>query len=232
MNQGDKTILRHIRHIASAESIKGFYDKRIDQALPTHVSPGSTLIAAIGQHWHPESFEAVEEMALTTAKAGYDICFYEEHDRCYHRFDAIGLMRNMAYMKAIREGWEYLLYVENDVIPKPDALIQLLKHPELPVVSPIIRYADGDSHGQTLPEFKDNSGVFMITSCVTSFLLFQTAVFLPWALGGFWESVIGADELYYFTKMAQTGIRPFIDTSVEVIVLEGPHYPLDNKGSL
>lgn len=228
----DKTILRHIRHINSAENIKRLYDERIDQALPTHVSPGSTLIAGIGQHWRENSYEAVSVMAKATAEAGYDICFYEEHDRCFQRFDAIGTMRNMAYMKAIREGWEYLLYVDNDVMPKPDALIQLLRHPELPVVSPIIRYSDGDTHGQTLPEFQDNTGVFMITSCVTSFLLFQTAVFLPWALGSFWENAIGADELYHFTKLAQTGIRPFVDTSVEVLVSEGPHYPLDNKGEL
>ncbi len=154
MKQEEKTLLRHIRHIASAESIKDFYDERIQKALPTHVSPGSTLIAAIGQHWHPGCLEAVTKMAKATANAGYDICFYEEHDRCYNKFDAIGLMRNMAYMKAIREGWEYLLYVENDVQPKPDALIHLLKHPELPVVSPIIRYADGDPHGQTLPSFR------------------------------------------------------------------------------
>ena len=232
MKQEEKTLLRHIRHIASAESIKDFYDERIQKALPTHVSPGSTLIAAIGQHWHPGCLEAVTKMAKATANAGYDICFYEEHDRCYNKFDAIGLMRNMAYMKAIREGWEYLLYVENDVQPKPDALIHLLKHPELPVVSPIIRYADGDPHGQTLPSFEDNTGIFMITSCVTTFLLFQTVVFLPWALGGFWESVIGADELYYFTKLAQTGIRPFVDTSEEVKAVQGPHYPLDHKGEL
>ena len=132
----------------------------------------------------------------------------------------------MAYMKAIREGWENILYIDNDVLPPESALVKLLKHP-IPIVSPIIVYSDGLDHGLTMPKMQQNAGLVMVTSCVLSFLLLKTIVFLPWALGGFWDNALGSDESYHFAQLYQAGHYPFVDTDVVVTCQSPPHYPLD-----
>ena len=223
-----KTLLFSRRWVGS-EATKLLHEARLDQGRPSHVSPGSTLIAAMGQHWHPGSMETVIAMAQHTADAGYEICCYEEHDRCYLPYDAMGVMRNLAYMKALEEGWEYLLYVDNDVLPNQDALVKLLQRP-VPIVSPIIVYSDGEAHGLTMPLMERNRGLAMVTSCVLSFLLVRATVFLPWASGGFWENPLGADESYHFAKLRMTGHMPFVDSDVVVACQSPPHYPLDSVG--
>lgn len=201
-------------------------EQRVQTGDTTHLSPYSTLIAAIGDYWAPGSLEAMQEMSKTTFAHGYEVCLYEEFDRCYRPFDALGSMRNMAYWRAIREGWEHILYVDNDVLPQPDTLIRLLSR-RVPIISPIISYADGQDHDLALPQAERGRGLAMVGSCVLSFILFRTSVFLPWVTSGFWGNAIGDDEGYHFAKLELSGQRPFIDTDVEVVCQNPPHYPLD-----
>ena len=202
------------------------FNWRVANGYPPHVRPFSTMIAAIGNHWHPDCFEAVHEMAKQTYEQGYDVCFYEEHDRCYQPYDALGIMRNLAYMKAITQGYEFLLYVDNDVKPDPKVLVNLL-HRFVPIVSPIIDYWDGNDYDQGLPRMEKNRGLALIGSIPLSMVLFQTRVFMPWVVQPFWQDAIGADESYHFQKLEAAGHRPFVDTDETVIAVSAPHYPLD-----
>ena len=210
------------------EQAETLYKTRREQGGNLHLSPGSTLVAAMGSHWKPGCFEAVRNMAEHTYKGGYQVCLYEEHDRCLKPYDALGIMRNLAYKKALLEGWEYLLYVDNDVQPPRDALTRLLQRP-VPIISPIIEFWDGQVHGINMPKMVHNVGLVMVTSVVLSFLLIRTSVFLPWALTPFWQDAIGADEDYHFRKFEMSGHRPFVDTDVVVQCVEPPHFPLDHK---
>lgn len=207
---------------------KELHEQRLLSGESTHISPFSTLVAAMGNYWKPGCFESIREMVQTTFDAGYEICFYEEHDRCYNPFDAIGSMRNMAYWRAIREGWEYLLYIDNDVIPPSNALVQLLNR-RVPIISPIIVYADGDDHGLSMPRMPQGQGLALISSCVLSFLLIKTSVFFPWATQSFWGNALGDDEGYHFAKLEMAGHRPFVDTDIIVTCVAPPHFPLDEK---
>jgi len=220
------------RFYAETEHQQDLWKARMENGLPSHVSPYSVLIAAMGQHWRPGSLEAVTALAQATFDAGYTVCFYEEPDRCYTPYDALGVMRNLAYYRALEEGWEYLLYVDNDVIPQPDALVRLLRR-HVPLISPIVSYADGQPYGLTLPQMERGRGLAMVSSCVLSFLLFNAAVLRPYALSPFWQDALGADEFYHFAKLRTgTGHRPFVDSDVEVICSDPPHYPLDHKGEM
>lgn len=220
-------LIRDLRYFETEEA-KLMHEARQASGRSTHLRAGSTLIAAMGQHWAVGSWEAVKAMADYSWKQGLEVCLYEEHDRCYNRYDALGTMRNLAYMRAMREGWEYLLYVDNDVLPPLDALEKLLQNP-VPVQSPIVTYLDGTDHGLSMPNMERGRGLVMVTSCVLSFLLCETKTFFPWWQGGFWRDAVGADETYHFAKFQAQGVRPFVDTNVVVPCVNGPSYPLDHK---
>lgn len=215
----------------SDEVTAKLHNQRMDNGLPYHVAPFSTLVACMGNHWRPGCVEAVMEMCQHTFEAGYQVVFYEQQDLCIRPLEGIGTMRNEALRKARREGFEYILYVDNDVMPPKDALVRLL-HRLMPIVIPLPRYADGESHGVTAADPEktpEGRGLALITSTVISMALFNMRVF--GAFDAFWEDTIGAHEQYHFEKLYDmTGQRPFLDTDVPVTIVEPPHYPLDNRG--
>lgn len=207
-------------------------ERRSSAGLPKHVAPFSTLVAAMGNHWHPGCYEAAVEMCDYTAKKqGYTVTLYEESDRCYQPYDGLGIMRNMAYMRAIREGYEYILYLDNDVQPNSGTLSTLLTC-MVPIVTPIITFADGQDHGLQMPKMERNRGLAMVNNVVLSCLLIYVPVFLPWATGGFWDSQIGADEGYHFAKLLNTGHRPFVYTNEVVTCMAPPLFPFDGDADM
>ena len=200
---------------------------RVDAGLPPHISPGSVLVAAMGAHWYPGCLEAMKAMAKHTLMAGRFVRFYAEQDRCYEPYDGLGTMRNLAYMRAIQEGFEYILYVDNDVLPEKDALVRLQDRC-LPIMSPRIAFPDGLDYNMPQATIPENSGLVMGTSVLLSFLLFKTEVFLPFALSSFWDNARGADEEFHFRKLAMLGHHPMVDTSTLVKVQNAPHFPFDH----
>jgi len=218
----------HVFALFGSEAAAELFDARRRQGFPAHLSPYSTLIAAMGQHWEPGCREAVMSMAQYTWEQGVWCAFYEEADICVQPFDAIGTMRNHAYRRAIEEGYEYLLYVDTDVKPEEDALWRILQR-WVPIIAPIPEYP-GPVEGLSIPKLERGRGLAMVTSTVISFVLFRVSVFRPWTGGEFWSNAVGADEKYHFDKLrAATGHQPFIDTDVVVKVVKPPTFPLDKK---
>ena len=200
---------------------------RVDAGLPPHISPGSVLIAAMGAHWHEGSLEAVKAMAKHTLLCGRFVRFYAEQDRCYEPYDGLGTMRNLAYMRAIQEGFEYILYVDNDVLPEKDTLVRLQDR-LLPIMSPRIQFPDGKDYNMPQATIPANTGLIMGTSVLLSFLLFKTEVFLPFALSSFWDNARGSDEEFHFRKLAMLGHHPMVDTTTTIKVQNEPHFPFDH----
>ena len=220
-------ITLHDKSWLATEREKELRDQRIEMGWPKHLAPFSTLVAAIGNHWHPGCREAVEAMCEFTAnELGYHVTCYEEPDRCYQPYDALGIMRDKAFFRAINEGYEYLLYVDNDIMPPNDALVKLL-HRLVPIISPLVLFADKLDHGLAMAKMKPNQGLAMVNDTVLSMLLFKTRVFFPWILTGFWANPLGADEGYHFEKLLMSGHQPFVDTDVVVTCVSPPHFPLD-----
>ena len=210
------------------ENQKQLWERRVDAKLPEHLSPFSVLVAAMGNYWYPGCKAAAEKMCRFAWDQGYQVLLWEEPDCCYNPYDGLGTMRNKAYMKAILEGYEYLCYLDNDVMVTEDSLTRLM-HRMVPVVSPIVRYADGQNHGLSLPDMEGGKGLAMISSVVLSMLVCQTKVFLPWALAPFWDNAIGSDEGLHFRRLAMAGHRPFVDTDVVVTAMKAPTFPLKQR---
>lgn len=151
-----------------------------------------------------------------------------ERDRCFNWGDALGSMRNMGYRHALLAGFEYLMYVDNDIILPEHTLVKLLSH-QLPMVAPKVVFATGETYGLEVPKLADDGGLVMAGSVVLSCLLAKTVVFLPWALADFWGNALGDDEEYHFTKFYMAGHMPFVDTDIKAVCLKPPHFPLDKK---
>lgn len=187
-----------------------------------HQRPFSVLIAAMGNHWRAGSWQKVLDMAQFANDQGFSVAIEELMDRCFQPYDAIGAMRNEAIMKA-QQGYEFLLYVDNDVLPPPDMLVRLLSW-DVPIVAPLVLEPGSGKplHG---PWRRPNSGLQATRWCVLSMLLFKTTVFN--ATGPeFWNDSIGADEGYHFQKLWHYGHRPYLDTNQLLEVADIPTYPL------
>ena len=191
------------------------------------IRPDSVLVTAMGSHWVPGAWAKVADMLTHTNRCGVYCGLNEMLDRCKEPYDAIGTMRNEAIMVASNEGWEWLLYIDNDVFPEPDYLIRLLSH-QLPIVAPFVAEPGSGKplHG---PPLEPGTGLKLAKWCVWSMVLFRVAVFNAWAPGTFWSDAIGADEGLHFQKLWGVGHRLFIDTNTQLQVGRRPLYPLAYK---
>ena len=188
-----------------------------------HGRPWSVLICAMGYHWKPGSWQKVVDMMQHTQEQGFYVAMVEIMDRCLNPYYALGAMRNEAIMKA-KQGFEWILYVDNDVLPEPDCLLRLLNW-DMPIVSPYVREPGTNKplHG---PQREEGTGLQPIRWSVLSMLLMRTSVFNIWPGGEFWNDSVGADEGYHFQKLWDVGHRPWIDTNILLPVYSTPTYPL------
>lgn len=209
--------LRYHKTVAERDLIQWRQENTWD-----HASPKSVLVAVMGAHWRAQSWQLVTDMVHYTNAQGINIGLVEVMDRCQNPYDALGAMRNEGIMKA-KEGWEYLLYVDCDVLPSPDTLVRLLAW-DVAIVAP---YVEEPGTGKPLhgPAKSKWSGLQAIRWSVLSMLLFRTSVFN--ATGPeLWNNAAGADEGYHFQKLWHYGHRPYLDTSLMLPVAQPPTYPL------
>jgi hypothetical protein len=157
-------------------------------------------------------------------------CTLEEmQDRCNQPYDALGTMRNEAWLKAAGGGYEFILYLDNDVLPREDTLVRLIRRQQ-PVIVPWIEEPPKPTgeplrilHGPVQQAFY---GQHKIKWSVLSFMLWNVNVLRSFG-GIFWSDAIGADEGFHFQRLYyQTGIQPMIDTEVVVPIFQPPTYPL------
>ena len=189
-----------------------------------HIRPHSVLIAAMGYHWAPTAWNKVIDMITETQKQGAYVALQEIQDRCLRPYDALGTMRNEAILQADSEGFEFLCYVDNDVLPKPDTLLRLLAW-DMPIVAPLV-LEPGTGKQLSGPAVQANSGLHPAKWAVLSMLLFRTAVLRPYR-GMFWSDAVGADEGFHFQRLwAETGHRPYLDSNTQLVVAGEPLYPL------
>lgn len=220
-------LIREHRWLETQEQ-KALLEMREAQGFPPHVAPFSVLVVCVGNHYEPGVFDAIREMCDYTHAQGPQVTLYEQPDLCFNWGDALGTMRNEAMMKALSEGYEFLLYVDNDVIPPREALWTMMRK-YVGICLPIPEYADGEHHNLSVTRMERNAGMAMVRSSIISFVLFKTAVFESWRHIPFWENALGAHEEYHFNRLRAHGHQPFVDTSVVVKILKPPHFPLEHK---
>lgn len=172
-----------------------------------------------------------------------------------YRMAAIGLEVGEAFSNAISDilahpdlsQWEYILTIEHDNIPQPDALVKLLaqmeKHPEYSCIGGLywtkgeggVPQIWGDPNDPVLnfrPQAPDPNGG-LVECCGTGmgFNLWRMSMFKdeklrkPWfkTLNGSEGQGVGTQDLYFWGDARKHGYRCAIDCSVKV-----GHYDLEN----
>lgn len=193
-----------------------------------HVRPDSVLICPMGYYYPAGCWQKIVDMMLYTQQQGIHVGMSELQDRCFSPYDALGTMRNEAIMVAQNEGFEWLLYLDNDVMPERDTLVRLI-HWQLPIVAPFVA-EPGTGRRLFGPDWNPNQGIRPAKWCVLSMLLFRMNVFncLPMP-SRFWNDAIGADEGFHFQTLWHYGHQPWIDTNTQLVTAGGPHYPLSSN---
>jgi hypothetical protein len=191
--------------------------------------PDSVLVAAMGNHWIPSAWQRVADMVTFTLRQGIQCGLQEMMDRCHQPYDGLGTMRNEAILMAMNEGFEWLCYVDDDIMPEPDTLLRLLNH-QLSVIAP---YMVEPGTGKPLhgPSMAVGSGLHLAKWTVLSMLLFRVDVFNCTG-PNFWRDALGADEGYHFQLLFHYGHRLFIDTAIPLQIGKRPLYPLSYKRML
>jgi hypothetical protein len=189
-----------------------------------HIRPNSCLVTPLGFHWSPGSWQKVIDMIEYTNSLGVYCALSEIQDRCFEPYDALGTMRNECIIMAQNEGYEFLLYLDNDVLPEKDCLIRLLSW-GMPIVAPMVKEPGTGKPLYGPTDLVPNTGLKPARWTVLSMLLFMTNVFN--CVGPrFWGDAIGADEGYHFQTLWRYGHRPYIDTNIQLDIKSQPHYPL------
>lgn len=216
----------HVRSFASPEEHKR--GSELQNARWNHMRPDSTLVCAMGFHWSKEglAWQKVCDMIEFTQERGYYVALSELQDRCYEPYDALGTMRNEAILMAQNEGFERLLYIDNDVLPEPDCLFRLLQH-EHSIVVPFMA-EPGTGRQLSSPAIGINSGIQPAKWSVLSMMLFKTSVFNCTG-PNFWRDAIGADEGFHFQLLWHFGHRPWVDSGIQLVTAGGPTYPLSTN---
>jgi hypothetical protein len=181
----------------------------------------------MGYYYPPGCWHKLMDMVAYSQQQGIYVAISELQDRCLHPYDALGTMRNEAILMAQNEGFEWLLYMDNDAMPERDTLVRLL-HWQMPITAP---YVAEPGTGRRLfgPTWEPNQGLKPVKWVVLTMLLFRVKVFN--ATGHqFWSDAVGADEGYHFQKLWHYGHQPFLDTNTQLITAgSGPHYPLSSN---
>jgi methyltransferase family protein len=139
--------------------------------------------------------------------------------------------RNMMIQGALDNDCTHVLFLDDDMIFKPDILKKLIEHdkdvvtglypmrnfPHYPVAFDK-RFANGfNRHVHLKPEV---NGLVEITNCGFGCVLIKTEVFKalkkPWVTLGELEADGWCDDIAFFNKVADAGFKMYCDTSVIV----------------
>ena len=135
--------------------------------------------------------------------------------------------RNVLIQHALDNNFTHILFMDDDVVPKPDALIQLLEH-DLDIVSglylskayphePIV-FDVADEEGACLPMYldSDNQRLRQVVAAGLGFCLIKTHVFRvmakPWIRLGELDPQEWCDDLGFFKRVREAGFKIYCDT--------------------
>ncbi len=188
---------------------------------PITIRPNSVYVAAIGCHWSPGAWQKVVDMVHYTNEHGI-CCWLEEiPDLCVTMpYDAIGNLRDVACMQALDTGFEWVLIIDNDILPEPDMLAKLVSW-GMPVVVPLL--IDHERNCRlSAPVYPVNSGLRRAKWSALSCVLINTKVLNCFPNGTLFTTLITENE--FTSKLSHYGHRIFIDTNTELMLAQNPSY--------
>lgn len=178
-----------------------------------HMSPDSVFVAVIGNSWELGAWQKVTDMLEHTSQWGITCCLHEfANGFAAIPYSTLSAMRNTACVYASNSGYEWLLLVENDILPEPDMLVQLLEH-QMPLMVPFIQY-QGKGWSVSQPPLIKNMGVIPIAWSVFSCVLIWTKVLNCFPDCSPFNENKG--EGPFFMRLVHFGQKLFMDTYTEL----------------
>ncbi len=216
---GEHTDYRQIQIFpTSQEALAGQKQERF---YPSHIRPDSILVASVGTHWRPGCWEKVVRMVQYTNEQGL-CCWLEEiPDYCTDLpYASLGVMQDAACLSAVNRGFEWLLLVDNDILPEPDLIMKLMKW-GMPVVVPLIRDEERNLVVSG-PPYPPNTGLRTVRWAALNCILIWTKV-----LNCFpnCSPFLGAvSEPDFYNRLLHYGHKACQDTGVELKTATPPTY--------
>jgi hypothetical protein len=139
--------------------------------------------------------------------------------------------RNLIINAALENDCTHILFMDDDMVPKPDALLRLLAHdvdsisglylsrayPHQPLI-----FDDLDEEGRAIFSYleDDLTGLKPIAAAGLGFYLVKTDVLRampkPWFRLGELDSEQWCDDIGYFYRLRQLGVESYCDLDVQV----------------
>ena len=191
-----------------------------------HSSPGSVYVVAVGNRWKKDNKKGIDcevlvrNMCTYTQERGYKVGF-EEVPVWFGMFPnpAVAAARESGYLHAKSAGLEYTLFIDNDIMPEPNLLVDLLDF-NVPMITPMVI----DTKSENMiggPQREKNSGVYNQKWASMSFLLVKTALLdLPGV-----KFVETDTEGLFYQRFAVWGHTVHIDTASVLHTFTPPTRP-------
>ena len=165
---------------------------------------------------------------------------------CHDRSPAHG--RNLIIEAAIQENCTHVLFIDDDMTPKKDALLRLLSHnvdavtglylgrayPHQPLI-----FDDIDDEGHAIYSYLEDefTGLVKIANAGFGFVLIKTDVFKtldkPWVRLGELDPAQWCDDIGFFNRYNKAGFELYCDLDVRVghigTMIIWPNYEKDSK---
>jgi len=139
--------------------------------------------------------------------------------------------RNLIIQEAIDKECTHVLLIDDDIIVKSDLLIQLLEH-DVDIVSalalmrnyphPPLAFTSADEMGKCLFTVlpKNESGLIEVVATGLGCILIKTSIFdkleRPWIRLGELESDEWCDDIGFFKRVREAGIKIYCDLDAQV----------------
>ena len=188
---------------------------------PDYLRPDSVCVVAIGNKWEPEAWQRITDMVEHTNRNGVCCWFHEIMDaESRPPYTMLEAMRDAACLYAHNLGFEWVLVVENDVLPEPDMLINLLKW-QMPIVVP---YLWEENFNTTIaePRYKQNTGLHPVEWSALSCILIWGKVLNCFANASPFQGTY--TERMFADRFLHYGHRIFQDTNTELKLATMPTY--------
>jgi hypothetical protein len=176
----------------------------------------------------------MEFIESATFKSIYELVVPDGYSCTFDAFRGYQLddSRNHIARVAIEGGYDFLFFVDGDIVLPNDALVRLLSH-RVQVISGIYpcKKLDrkavevfGNHEGKTRrlkPESLEPAGLFQVHSCGLGCTLVATEVLkrvgypqfeYMWSLD---PALVTSEDIYFFERVAKTGFPVYIDSSVK-----------------
>lgn len=135
--------------------------------------------------------------------------------------------RNLIIEEAMKKECSHILFVDDDMAPQPDALLQLLEH-NVPAVSGLylsrryphepLAFDVADDSGACLPMYLlgNEKRLMPIVAAGLGFCLFKIEVFetmrKPWIRLGELDQEEWCDDIGFFKRFREAGFQLYLDT--------------------